>query len=187
MRCKTCGVLAALAALLTLVEPGAAHELAGTWVPEGLTPEILTRQPQKVRVLVIREAPGGLIGKVVIPALAGVPVAVEQHGDRVRLTMQMARGMETPLDATLTADHLSIAAPDGTPPSALRRASEDERQVLERLAPAKLPIPAMKALPANGLARTPPMGFSTWNHFQTAIDDRTISKHRRGVGDDRHA
>jgi alpha-galactosidase len=167
-------VLAALAALLTLVEPGAAHELAGTWVPEGLTPEILTRQPQKVRVLVIREAPGGLIGKVVIPALAGVPVAVEQHGDRVRLTMQMARGMETPLDATLTADHLSIAAPDGTPPSALRRASEDERQVLERLAPAKLPIPAMKALPANGLARTPPMGFSTWNHFQTAIDDRTI-------------
>ena len=46
--------------------------------------------------------------------------------------------------------------------------------MLERLAPKKLPLPPMKALPANGLARTPPMGFSTWNHFQTKIDDRTI-------------
>ena len=46
--------------------------------------------------------------------------------------------------------------------------------MLERLAPKKLTLPPMKVLPPNGLARTPPMGFSTWNHFQTAIDDRTI-------------
>jgi alpha-galactosidase len=91
----------------------------------------------------------------------------------VRLVIQMARGMETPLEGTLTTDRLSLASP-GDPPTVLRRLSESEVTLLERLAPRKLPIPPMRALPPNGLARTPPMGFSTWNHFQTAIDDRTI-------------
>ncbi len=175
MRSKTCGTFAALLALLTLAQPGVAHELAGMWVPQGVTVEMLTRQPQSVQLLAIREARGGLTGKIIVPTLAGMPVAVERHGDRVRLIIQMARGMETPLDGTLTADQLSIATPGSTePPSLLRRPSADERQVLERLAPKKEPLPPMKALPANGLARTPPMGFSTWNRFQTSIDDRTI-------------
>jgi len=119
--------------------------------------EILAGQPQNVRVLSIRESRGGLIGKLTVPTLTGLPVAVEQHGDRVRLAVQMARGMEMPLEGTLTADHLSLTAPGSTqPPTMLRRPSEEERQLLERLAPKKLPIPPMKALPANGLARTPP-------------------------------
>jgi alpha-galactosidase len=173
-------MLAALAALATCVAPAAAEELAGTWIPENVTAEILTQQPQKVRILTIRATPEGLVGRILIPTLAGVPVAVEQHGDQVRLVIRQARGMETPLDATLTADHLSIPAPaSGQPPSVLRRPSDEERQILDRLAPKKLPLPALKPLPANGLARTPPMGFSTWNHFETAIDDPTI----RGVAD----
>lgn len=175
MRWNRSGTLVILATLVALVEPAAAQELAGTWVPQELNAEILAQQPQNVRLLAIREVRGGLIGKLVAPTLMGVPVAVEQHGDRVRLVIQMARGMETPLEGTLTADHLSVAAPGSTqPPTVLRRPSEEERRVLERLAPAKLPLPPMKPLPANGLARTPPMGFSTWNHFQTEIDDRTI-------------
>jgi alpha-galactosidase len=175
VRCNRCGTLVALAAVVTLVEAAAAQELTGTWVPQDLTAEILAHQPQNVRVLAIREAHAGLIGKLIVPTLTGIPVAVEQHGDRVRLAIQMARGMEMPLEGTLTADHLSLAAPSSTqPPTMLRRPSEEERQLLERLAPKKLPIPPMKALPGNGLARTPPMGFSTWNHFQTEIDDRTI-------------
>ncbi len=175
MRCNRCVALVALAAVAALVDAAAAQELAGTWVPQEVTADILTRQPQNVRVLTIREARGGLIGKLIVPSLAGVPVAVEQHGDHVRLAIQMARGMETPLEGTLTADHLSITvAGSANPPTMLRRPSAEELQVLERLAPEKLPVPGMKALPPNGLARTPPMGFSTWNHFQTQIDDRTI-------------
>src|SRR5262249_1958064 len=59
------------------------------------------------------------------------------------------------------------------PPTILRRSTPEQQKVLDRLAPVKLPIPARTALPPNGLARTPPMGFSTWNHFQTRIDDQT--------------
>jgi len=83
--------------------------------------------------------------------------------------------METPIEGTLTADRLSLGPPGSTkPPTMLRRPTDEERQALERLAPKKLPLPALQTLPSNGLARTPPMGFSTWNHFQTNIDDRTI-------------
>jgi len=70
------------------------------WVPQDVNAEILARQPQKVRVLAIRQARGGLIGKLIIPTLAGVPVAVEQHGDRVRIVIRMARGMETTSTST---------------------------------------------------------------------------------------
>ncbi len=37
-----------------------------------------------------------------------------------------------------------------------------------------LPIPAVRDLPDNGLARTPPMGWNSWNHFAEAVDDRVI-------------
>jgi alpha-galactosidase len=29
-------------------------------------------------------------------------------------------------------------------------------------------------VPDNGLARTPPMGWNSWNHFHTTIDDKTV-------------
>jgi alpha-galactosidase len=37
-----------------------------------------------------------------------------------------------------------------------------------------LAVPAVRDLPDNGLARTPPMGWNSWNHFAAAIDDRTV-------------
>ena len=85
----------ALTAVVALVEAAAAQEIAGTWVPQDANAEILARQPQNVRVLAIRAARGGLIGKLIVPMLAGVPVAVEQHGDRVRLAWEgrPARGL----------------------------------------------------------------------------------------------
>jgi alpha-galactosidase len=36
------------------------------------------------------------------------------------------------------------------------------------------PLPAIRDLPDNGMARTPPMGWNSWNHFAEAIDDRII-------------
>ncbi len=39
---------------------------------------------------------------------------------------------------------------------------------------AGVPLPALRELPANGLARTPPMGWNSWNHFADAVDDRVV-------------
>jgi len=42
------------------------------------------------------------------------------------------------------------------------------------LLPAAMPPPALRELPANGLAMTPPMGWNSWNHFGEAVDDRVV-------------
>jgi alpha-galactosidase len=36
------------------------------------------------------------------------------------------------------------------------------------------PLPPLRPVPDNGLARTPPMGWSSWNKFGEEIDDKTV-------------
>jgi alpha-galactosidase len=45
--------------------------------------------------------------------------------------------------------------------------------------PARIPPPALHPVRDNGLARTPPMGWNSWNKFATRVDDATV----RGVAD----
>ncbi len=40
--------------------------------------------------------------------------------------------------------------------------------------PARIAPPALRDLPANGLAMTPPMGWNSWNHFSERVDDRIV-------------
>jgi len=44
----------------------------------------------------------------------------------------------------------------------------------EMRAPAAIPPPVVRTLPDNGLARTPPMGWNSWNHFAEQVDDATV-------------
>jgi len=45
--------------------------------------------------------------------------------------------------------------------------------------PARLPLPALHKVADNGLARTPPMGWNSWNKFAGRVDDATV----RGMAD----
>ena len=47
------------------------------------------------------------------------------------------------------------------------------------LPPPRLPLPALHDVPDNGLARTPPMGWNSWNKFAGKVDDAVV----RGVAD----
>jgi len=40
--------------------------------------------------------------------------------------------------------------------------------------PERIPPPARHAVPDNGLARTPPMGWNSWNRFRGSIDEATV-------------
>jgi alpha-galactosidase len=42
------------------------------------------------------------------------------------------------------------------------------------LPPARLPLPALHDLPDNGLVRTPPMGWNSWNKFAGKVDDAGV-------------
>ena len=45
--------------------------------------------------------------------------------------------------------------------------------------PARLPLPALHKVPDNGLAKTPPMGWNSWNKFAGRVDDPSV----RGMAD----
>src|SRR5580704_3982575 len=45
--------------------------------------------------------------------------------------------------------------------------------------PAKIPVPVLHKVPYNGLAKTPPMGWNSWNKFASRVDDPSV----RGMAD----
>lgn len=75
--------------------------------------------------------------------------------------------------ATLTATgvHLTGGIWESTVDQTGRRATAAEARAL---AFHETVLPALGSLPADGLARTPPMGWSSWNKFAEKIDDATI-------------
>lgn len=40
--------------------------------------------------------------------------------------------------------------------------------------PGRLPLPALHDVPYNGLAKTPPMGWNSWNKFASKVDDASV-------------
>ena len=64
------------------------------------------------------------------------------------------------------------------PVSAPERSSK-ERSIFQRVNrdavyPERLPLPPLRDQPDNGLARTPPMGWNSWNQYHDKFDDATV-------------
>ena len=55
----------------------------------------------------------------------------------------------------------------------LARVSSDEPKPLPPPAP-KITLPAAKPVPYNGLAKTPPMGWNSWNQFRAQVSDKLV-------------
>jgi alpha-galactosidase len=66
-----------------------------------------------------------------------------------------------------------LVARRGTPTPSFRAPSVDYATL------PKVDLPALQDVPYNGLAKTPPMGWNSWNKFRTKIDDKIV----RGVAD----
>jgi alpha-galactosidase len=49
-----------------------------------------------------------------------------------------------------------------------------ERVTRDEAQPPRLPLPVLRDLADNGLARTPPMGWNSWNRFHDKFDDATV-------------
>ncbi|MDW5267437.1 MULTISPECIES: glycoside hydrolase family 27 protein [Acidobacteriaceae] len=58
---------------------------------------------------------------------------------------------------------------EGHPLVAVPAKPGDEYPTFEHIEP-----PALHNVPYNGLAKTPPMGWNSWNLFQSTIDDKTV-------------
>jgi alpha-galactosidase len=66
-----------------------------------------------------------------------------------------------------------VVAQRGTPTPSYRAGPVDYATL------PKSSLPQLKEIPYNGLAKTPPMGWNSWNKFQIHIDDKTV----RGIAD----
>lgn len=66
-----------------------------------------------------------------------------------------------------------VTAVRGTPTPSYRAPAVDYATL------PKIDLPALHPVPYNGLAKTPPMGWNSWNKFRTKIDDATV----RGIAD----
>ena len=87
----------------------------------------------------------------------------------------MAEGpRQAPDPAVLLVSQIGeVTARRGTPTPSYRAPSVDYASL------PKLTLPALKTIPLNGLAMTPPMGWNSWNKFHTKVDDVTV----RGIAD----
>jgi alpha-galactosidase len=56
----------------------------------------------------------------------------------------------------------------GTPAPSFRAPSVDYAAL------PKVELPSRRDVPPNGLAKTPPMGWNSWNKFRTQISDKTV-------------
>jgi alpha-galactosidase len=64
---------------------------------------------------------------------------------------------------------LSMQNGDGTVHGVAEKVTEEATQP-----PKPLPLPALEDVPENGLARTPPMGWNSWNKFADKVDDASV-------------
>ena len=55
-----------------------------------------------------------------------------------------------------------------------KRVSSDPTPVSRWASLPKVELPKVHPLPSNGLAKTPPMGWNSWNRFAGRIDDKTV-------------
>ena len=74
-------------------------------------------------------------------------------------------------DGVRNKDGFSVS---GNTPNGEKANGTLERVTRDEALPARLPLPDLQDLPDNGLVRTPPMGWTSWNKFHDHFDDATV-------------
>jgi alpha-galactosidase len=165
------------AACLLLAMPVFAGSLTGTWVysvpgPDGTSRDTFFR---------LREN-GGKIAGVVQQGYNNRTIdggsAQGNHVSFKTTTTGRGQTITTTYEGELTGDelHLKVSGAPGRGPNEMvaRRTADNAG-----LPPARIDPPALHDVAYNGLAKTPPMGWNSWNHFQRQIDDAGV----RGIAD----
>ncbi|HLJ49170.1 MAG TPA: glycoside hydrolase family 27 protein [Bryobacteraceae bacterium] len=83
---------------------------------------------------------------------------------------------QTPYDGVLDGGKINMHY---QPPNSNMVEGVMERSGAEAARPPRLPLPELHDVPDNGLARTPPMGWNSWNKFAGKVDDAAV----RGMAD----
>lgn len=138
---------------------------AGTWRVDLARPGDVTLHTY----FVLQQAGRKLDGRVIINGSVDLPLR-EAHFEKLEAVFGDDWGTQYRL--RFQGERLVVSLKKGSHPReeaiALRVPETETRP------PARLPVPAFGPPVANGLALTPPMGWSSWNHFEDQIDAKTV-------------
>ena len=157
----------------------AADGLTGRWVASETAPN---GQKRETTVALIAE--GGSIKGFIATARATMPIVDgKASGDNISFTiMREASGVDKRVDCTgaVSGDELKVTIPNDNnrPPTVLaaKRVSSDRPAMPAPKISLSNDFPPVKY---NGLAKTPPMGWNSWNKFHRNVDDKAV----RGMAD----
>ncbi len=158
---RTAGLLFCVALLATA---GLAQDLNGRWTQPG---KVLDNGEQQKWVLELKQNGSELTG-----TLKSLDYAVELKGTATGTHFELFAPWQ-PATPFLTGDLVN---------GELHGMERGHRPVLAKPATAADDIPTvayidpppLKTVPDNGLAKTPPMGWNSWNLFAGKIDDQTV-------------
>jgi len=159
---------ATLAATLALSTLLLGQEVSGRWrlqqhVDDGNTLETFLDLAQQGTSVTGKL----LVGWGELPIIDG-----RMEGGRISFGVPMDPGYILRYSGEVSATQMRLTLIDSKagsfPVSGIRMAAD------ESIAPPRLPLPELHEVRDNGLVRTPPMGWNSWNFFQGKIDDATI-------------
>ena len=160
-----------LIAILTLLFAAPllfAADLSGIWVSSTKQLDGHTSQ----MVLALQQDGNKLTGKIEHPWGRLDIKESKVDGNHFSVTAITNEGHPYVCEGALDGDKLVFAVrdPNAKPYNVVAsRAKSDPFQVAKPLTP-----PAVRDLPPNGLAKTPPMGWNSWNLFAERIDDKIV-------------
>ena len=164
---KACATFGVLAASMSL--GSAASDLTGRWVARVPNNDGTFRET----VFVLNLQGSTLTGSVINPTSEQPFVDGVADGETFTFASAPASNpRRTVYRGVLKGDEMTITiVRPGRPDQTLsaRRGPANAGRLPERIPP-----PARHAVPDNGLARTPPMGWNSWNHFRGNVDDPTV-------------
>ncbi len=158
----------ALVALLLSASIGFAADLSGIWLYSVKQSDGHTDRT----VLVLQQSGNQLSGKIENP---WGNLNIQQgsvDGNRFKITANTDDGYTIAYDGTVEGDklHVTVREPNHEPRELVATRTTTDPFIVANV----IPPPALKDIPPNGLAKTPPMGWNSWNLFAGRIDDKTV-------------
>ena len=164
-------IAAALAAAVTPMRdtPLAAPDLTARWVSRVANGDGTFRET----VFVLNQQGRTLTGSIINPSSEQPIAEGTVEGNSFTFASAPATNPRRVVyRGTLTGDEMTITiVRPGRPDQTLtaKRGPDSAGRL-----PEPIPPPALHPVPDNGLARTPPMGWNSWNHFRGMVDDATV-------------
>lgn len=158
--------------LFFVVVPVYARDLTGNWVVRNPQPDGTTRDTY----LDLKQEGSRITGHIRVLQFYYTIMASSGGPDTFTLTGSMMDGhneRRVKYEVKLVGDELHIAT-RRQPDSELIEMVAHPAPPGEGALPARLSLPALHTVPSNGLARTPPMGWNSWNKFAGRVDDAAV-------------